>query len=46
MTSILVTGATGNVGLEIVRLLERRGVSYAAAVRGPTKSGEIPVTDA
>lgn len=32
---ILVTGATGNVGKEVVRALEARGTPYRAAVRRP-----------
>lgn len=33
MTSVLVTGSTGNVGVEVVRHLVARGVSMKAAVR-------------
>ncbi len=36
---ILVTGATGNVGLEVVRLLHQRGHLVRAAVRSRTGSG-------
>lgn len=32
--SILVTGATGNVGGELIKLLSQRGVAYRAMVRG------------
>lgn len=35
---ILVTGATGNVGLEVVRLLHEQGYPVRAAVRSPTRS--------
>lgn len=32
---ILVTGATGNAGREVIRALERRGIPHRAAVRDP-----------
>ncbi len=35
---ILVTGATGNVGLEVVRLLHEQGYQVKAAVRSHTGS--------
>ena len=38
--SILVTGATGNVGAEIVKILRDRGIPVAAAVRNPAKARE------
>ncbi|MFN2555880.1 MAG: NAD(P)H-binding protein [Nitriliruptorales bacterium] len=34
---ILVTGATGNVGSQVVRELRDRGVPVRAFVRSPTK---------
>jgi uncharacterized protein YbjT (DUF2867 family) len=48
--NILVTGATGNVGSEVVRLLSKRGYSVKAAVRSHSASrihlpsGVEPVT--
>src|SRR5262245_26907218 len=36
---ILITGATGNNGVEIVKLLSRRGVPCRALVRTSAKSG-------
>lgn len=39
MTTVLVTGATGTVGGEVVRaLVERRGVTVRALVRDPAKA--------
>jgi uncharacterized protein YbjT (DUF2867 family) len=38
---ILITGATGNNGLEIVRLLSRTGVACRALVRSSEKSGAL-----
>jgi len=38
---ILITGATGNNGLEIVKLLSRRGLPCRALVRTSEKSGEL-----
>jgi uncharacterized protein YbjT (DUF2867 family) len=35
VTNILVTGATGNVGREVVRLLYELDYSVPAAVRNP-----------
>ena len=38
---ILITGATGNNGLEIVKLLSRTGVACRALVRSSEKSGAL-----
>ena len=38
---ILITGATGNNGLEIVKLLSRTGVVSRALVRSSEKSGAL-----
>jgi nucleoside-diphosphate-sugar epimerase len=38
---ILITGATGNNGLEIVKLLSRTGVACRALVRSSEKSGTL-----
>ncbi len=35
---ILVTGATGNIGGEVVRLLSSKGVQVRALVRAPKKA--------
>lgn len=46
MTSVLVTGSTGNVGAEVVRHLVARGVSVKAAVRaggGAVPEGARPI---
>jgi uncharacterized protein YbjT (DUF2867 family) len=42
MEPILVTGATGNVGAEVVRLLSERGVAVRAAVRPSGVAGYEP----
>jgi len=39
---ILVTGGTGMVGSEIVRLLSQQGVVARALVRNPSKAKELP----
>ena len=39
---ILITGATGNVGAEVVRLLATRGRDVRAAVRNPERLPELP----
>lgn len=41
MTKVLVTGATGNVGSQVVRELRRRGVSVRAFVRDPDKAAAM-----
>jgi uncharacterized protein YbjT (DUF2867 family) len=48
MTKVLVTGATGNVGTQVVRELQTRGVSVRAFVRDPkaaaAKLGDVELT--
>ena len=39
---ILVTGGTGLIGAEIVRLLSRAGVSVRALVRNPNRAARLP----
>ena len=39
--TVLVTGATGNVGREVVRALRARGISVRAADRQPTRCAAI-----
>jgi uncharacterized protein YbjT (DUF2867 family) len=39
--TVLVTGATGNVGREVVRALRARGISVRAADRKPTRCAAI-----
>ncbi len=41
MLKILVTGATGNVGVEVIRLLEGLNCHAVAAVRNPNKAQDI-----
>jgi uncharacterized protein YbjT (DUF2867 family) len=38
---ILITGATGNVGTELARVLAARGVSFRAMVRSPESAKQI-----
>ena len=38
VTNILVTGATGNVGREVVRLLSAQKFPVTAAVRNPIEA--------
>ena len=40
--TILVTGATGNVGGELVRLLSEQGASVRAASRHPQDTPMLP----
>ena len=40
-SSILITGATGNVGLETARLLAARGVAFTAAARAPERAAGV-----
>ncbi len=40
MTKVLVTGATGNVGSQVVQELRGRGVSIRAFVRNPDRAAE------
>lgn len=42
MDDVLVTGATGNVGSEVVRGLRSLGLPVRAAVRRPERVGEVP----
>ncbi|KAB8191869.1 NAD(P)H-binding protein [Nonomuraea phyllanthi] len=42
---ILVTGATGTVGAEVVRLLARRGERVRAMTREPSKGAALPGVD-
>ncbi len=39
MERVLIIGATGRIGREVVRLLAERGPSLRALVRGPTRAG-------
>ncbi|MQY25606.1 NAD(P)H-binding protein [Nocardia aurantia] len=39
---ILVTGATGNVGRELVRELDRRGHAVRMLVRDPARAADVP----
>ena len=41
MLNILVTGATGNVGAEVMRLLQQKICHVVAAVRNPDKAQQI-----
>lgn len=41
MLKILVTGATGNVGTEVIRLLQQQNCHVVAAVRNPDKAQQI-----
>ncbi|MFI7337336.1 NAD(P)H-binding protein [Streptomyces sp. NPDC050085] len=41
---ILITGATGTIGSEIVRLLAARGVPHRALTRDPARAGFGPAT--
>jgi uncharacterized protein YbjT (DUF2867 family) len=41
MLKILVTGATGNVGSQVIRLLQKRDCHVCAAVRNPDKAKQI-----
>jgi len=41
---ILVTGGTGMVGGEVVRLLSQQGVAARALTRNPSKAKELPGT--
>jgi uncharacterized protein YbjT (DUF2867 family) len=41
MLKILVTGATGNVGAEVIRLLQQQNCHVVAAVRNPDKAQQI-----
>jgi uncharacterized protein YbjT (DUF2867 family) len=40
---VLVTGATGNVGSQVVRELRGRGIPVRAFVRDPEKAGDVDV---
>jgi len=42
MTTVLVTGATGNVGSAVLRELVRRGVRVRAFVRDPSRVRRRP----
>jgi uncharacterized protein YbjT (DUF2867 family) len=39
---ILITGASGNVGSEVVRLLDKKDVNYVVAERTPDKNEPVP----
>lgn len=39
---ILVTGATGNIGRELVRQLHAQGAAFRALVRDPRRAAELP----
>lgn len=39
--TILISGATGNVGSELARSLSRRGVSFRAVVRSPERASAL-----
>ena len=39
--TILITGATGNIGSEVTKLLLRQGVCFRAMVRDPNKVPEL-----
>jgi len=39
---ILVTGATGMVGSQVVRLLSEQGIEARALLRNPSKAKELP----
>ncbi len=39
--SILISGATGNVGSELVKILMRKGQKFRAMVRSPEKAGAL-----
>jgi uncharacterized protein YbjT (DUF2867 family) len=41
MLKIMVTGATGNVGLEVIRLLQEHDCHICAAVRNPDQAKQI-----
>jgi uncharacterized protein YbjT (DUF2867 family) len=41
---ILVTGATGNVGRELVRELDARGAEFRILVRDPARAAGLPAT--
>jgi uncharacterized protein YbjT (DUF2867 family) len=41
MLKILLTGATGNVGAEVIRLLQQQNCHVVAAVRNPDKAQQI-----
>ena len=40
--TVLVTGATGKTGVELIQLLEKDGVPFVAAVRAPNDSSSTP----
>ncbi len=42
ISTILVTGGTGNLGSEVVRQLVAAGVSVRALVRNPQKAAGLP----
>lgn len=44
--TVLVTGATGNVGREVVRALLARGVPVRAALRDPSRAAGLPAAAA
>ena len=46
LSTILVTGATGNIGLDVYNQLKAMGVPATAAVRNPDKAREILGTEA
>ncbi|MBA3871360.1 MAG: SDR family oxidoreductase [Anaerolineae bacterium] len=46
LSTILVTGATGNIGLDVYNQLNIMGLSPVAAVRNPDKAREILGTEA
>lgn len=40
--TVLVTGATGNVGFHVIRLLHAQGIACRAAVSGPSSAARLP----
>jgi uncharacterized protein YbjT (DUF2867 family) len=38
---ILITGATGNIGRELTKLLSKKGISFRALVRSPRQAKEL-----
>lgn len=43
--SILIVGATGNVGSELSKIINTKGIAFRALVRDPGKTGNLPALE-